>query len=274
MYINHPFNVLYKNTALNINYRKSYKHRYTKDPKYTVLSNTLDGVLPFVKIILEYIEGVYFIGSGSVESAMVPEIITREFPSNHVNFLLTTDRYEYQYANKGFYVIRPKQEDSYIVTKNNLISTLKMEERVTTDIDVGVNFTSFILSLLGDRNRDIGKIKKVGLSGILKMLDKGISDNLISKDVSNINILSSIIKPEFQPLVLSNYYAIDIDTQYSMLNARDIYDITSHIVDKFDNVALKEINDRYFIQSPLYLIELTQASSLLKPKVPKKINWT
>jgi len=266
MYLSYPFKTSYKNRMINPNYRKAYEHKFTKDSKTIVLTKTLDAVLPFVKTILEYVEGVYLIGADSIESSLVPQVITKEFPTNHINFILSSDKYDYQYVNKGFYIIRPKQDESYMVTQENLIDNIKLEEKIVTDISVGTNFYPFILSLLGDKYRNIEKIKKIGLSGILKMLNKALQENIIGKDVSNINILSKIVREEYRPLVLSNFYCIDIDTQMQMLNVKDIYDITKQIVDKFDNVSLKKINDEYFRHYPIYLLELTDANKLLKKK--------
>lgn len=264
LYLNYPFKTNYKNRLINPDYRKNYQHKYTKDTKTLVLSNSLENVLPFVKIILEYIEGVYLIESDYIESALVPLIVTKEYPSNALNFIVTTDKYEYQYVNKGFYIIRPKQDVSYIVSRKNLIEMIKLEEKVLTDKTVNPDLYPFILSLLGDKYRNIEKIKRVGLTSILKMINSAIENNIIGKDVTNINILSNIIKEEYRGMILSNYYCIDLDTQYNLLNYKDLYEITSQIVDKFDNIALKKINDQYFSNYPIYLLELTEARLIKK----------
>lgn len=270
-YIGYPFNAIYRNRTINPDYRKTYQHKFTKDMSSIILSNTLSSVIPFIKIILEYVEGVYFIESDSVEPSLVPHVITKDNPSNNINFILSTDKYDYQYVNKGFYIIRPKLEHSYIVSKDNLMDVVKAEEKIVSEIEIGNNFYPFILSLLGDKYRNIEKIKRVGFAAITKMIDKAISTNVIGKDVTSINILANIVKQEHKPLLLSNFFCTDIDTQFSMLNIRDLQNITSQLKDKFDNVALKNINDEYFRQYPLYLIELTQANNLLKKKETKNI---
>jgi hypothetical protein len=271
MYIGYPFKVEYKNRNINPNYRDYYEHKYTKDPKTTILTNTLNNVLPFVKIILEYVEGVYLIESDTLESSTVPNLIMREFPTNNVNFILSTDRYDYQYAVKGAYIIRPKLQDSYLVSKTNLMNMIKLEDKIVNDIEVGTNFFPFILSLLGDKYRNIEKIKRIGLGNLLKLINKAIDENLIGKDVSNINLLSKIVKEEYRALLLTNYYCTDIDTQLQMMNVRDVYNVTKQIIDKFDNVALKKINNDYFKHYPIYLIELTEANNLLGKKRKKDI---
>jgi hypothetical protein len=266
LYMNHPFKTDYKNRNINPDYRKYFEHRYTKNTKTTVLGNTLSQVLPFTKIILDYVDGVYLIEAESIESSLVPHIITNESKSNEINFVLSNDKYDYQYANKGFHIIRPKKEESYIINQSNLIQMIKTEEKIVNDIEVESHFYPFILSLLGDKYRNIDKIKRIGLASLLKTIKGAIDNDIISKDVHNINILANIIKDEYRGFLLANYYCVDIDTQFQMLNIKDLYSITSQVNDKFDNVALKKINDQYFKLHPILLLELTGANNLIKKK--------
>jgi hypothetical protein len=266
LYMGHPFNTTYLNQEILSDYRKDYKHKYSKDDKFFVLSSTMHNAIETAKIILEYVEGVYLLTSDSIEPAVIPKIIMEENKDSAVNIILTNDRYEYQYVNKGCYILRPKQNDSYMVTKENVIRIIKQEEKVSSDLEVGSNFIPFMLSLHGDKSRNIGKLKGLGISGLIKILDKAIKENLIGKDVSNINILERIVKPEYLTLLRTNYLCTDIDAQYMRLNVRNIYDITTQVVDKFDNVQLKRMNDEFFRQYPIHLLELTEANKLLKSR--------
>jgi len=271
IYFSFPFKSYYKNRLVNPDYRTYYEHKYSKNPNHFVLGSVLDNAIPFTKIILEYIEGVYLIQGEHLESSLVPRIITNDVEDNIVNFIVSTDKYDYQYANKGHYIIRPKQDNSYMVSKENLISTIKKEEKVDSDTDINSEYYPFILSLMGDKYRNIDKIKRVGLTNIIKMINKAKKENVIGEDVYNINILSNIIKEEFKPLVLNNFYCVDIDTQYQLCNIKDLYTITSQLVDKFDNASLKKINDEFFTNYPLYILELADANKLIKKKEKKNI---
>lgn len=218
-------------------------------------------------------DGVYLIEADSIESSLVPHIIKKDTPANEINMIVSTDRYDYQYVNKDYYIIRPKKADSYMIDKNNLMHILKLEDKIVNNITVGSHFYPFILSLLGDKYRNIEKIKRVGLASLLKIIHGAIENSIISKDVSNINILSGIMKEEFKGLLLQNFYCTDIDTQFSMLNIKDLYSITSQLTDKFDNVTLKKINNEYFKQHPLFLLELTEANNLIKKKKRKTYSY-
>lgn len=271
MYVNYPFRSQYKNRMLNSKYRKDYEQKFTDNPKAMVLSHTMDNIIPFIKIILEYVEGVYLIPSGAVEASVVPQVINKEYPNTHLNLLVSTDRYDYQYVNQGFYILRPKKDQSYIVSPQNAVEIMKLEDKVVDPTLVGNNFIPFILSVLGDKNRSIPKLKRVGIAGIVTMLHKAIEDNIIGPDVRNINILSQIIKDEYRAQVMTNFYTTDIESQVQALNVRDIHMIKEHIVDKFDNVSLKKMNDEYFHGYPIQLMELTEATELLTTRRKKSI---
>jgi hypothetical protein len=226
----------------------------------------LSSSIPFAKIILEYIEGVYLIQGESIESSLIPNIITNELNDDAINFIISTDNYDYQYANKGYYIIHPKQDESFIVNQDNLIECLKNTEKVYNDTLVDNHYYPFIISLLGNKPRNIEKIKRIGLANIIKMIDKALKEKVIGKDVFNINILANIIKEDYRKLLLNNYYCTDIDTQMNMLNTKDLYYITSQITDKFDNASLIRINNEFFTDYPMYIMELSDASKLLKKK--------
>ena len=272
LYIPFPFSKnAYKNRLINSEYRQYYQNMFSKNPNHFILSSVLETAIPFTKIILEYIDGVYLVQGDYIEPSVIPNVITNEPEDNTVNFIVSTDRYDYQYVNKDYYVIRPKQDQSYVVSKANVIETIKEEDRVLNDVTVESGYYPFILSLLGDKYRNIEKIKRVGLANIIKMIDKAKRENVIGENVFNINILSNIIKKDYQPLLLNNFYCSDVDTQFKLLNIKDLHVITDQITDKFDNVALKKLNDLYFTNYPLYLMELTSGDKFLKKKEKKNI---
>lgn len=261
-YMGFPFKSHYKNKLINPDYRKLYNEKYSKGNEIFVFSELLNNTIPIVKIIFEYIEGVYFINSNLIEPSLIPYIITKDSMNNTFNLILSKEKYDYQYVNKDFYLLNPKQENSYIIDSQNIIENVKIDNKVYNDLTVSSKYLSFILSLLGDKYRNIEKIKSIGLSGVIKSINKAIEQNKIGENVFNINILSNIIKEEYRKDLLNNFYCTDIDTQYSMLNIKDIYSITEQLIDKFDNVQLKKLNDQYFINSPIYLMELMSGNKL------------
>jgi len=257
----------YKNRMINVNYRKYYEDKYANNPKTFVLFQTLSTIIPLLSVITEYIEGVYLIKSNNIESSLVPYVLTNGYKDNSLNLILSNDKYEYQYVNNNFYILNPKKQDSYIVSKENVIETIKFEDKIVNNIDIDSNLYPFIKSILGDKYRNIEKIKNLGLLTIIKTLDKAIKKGIINNNTNSINILSNIIKEEFRNQLLINYYTTSLDIQFKALTIKDIYTITEQVIDRFDNLSLKNLNDKYFTQYPIQLLELTSSITLSKKKI-------
>jgi len=267
IYLSYPIvKNIYKNRMMNENYRKCYEDKYGNNPKTFTLFQTLSTIIPLLSVITEYIEGVYFIKSNSIENSLIPYIIAEKYKDNSVNLILSNDKYDYQYASNSFYIMNPKKQDSYIIGKDNLIETIKYEDKIVNNINIDPNLYSFIKSILGDKYRNIEKIKNLGLSTIIKTLDKAIKQKIINNNTVSINILSNIIKEEFRNHLLNNYYTTNLDIQFKSLTIKDMYSITEQIIDKFDNLSLKNLNDKYFTQYPIQLLELTSGINLSKLK--------
>jgi hypothetical protein len=209
------------------------------------------------KTIFEYIDNVYLISSGIVEASIIPMIINEDENKKSLNFIVTKDMYDYQYVNKGYYILRPKSDRSYLISKGNLIDAMKQENNIVSDNTVDTEYLPFILSLLGDKKRNIDKIKGIGLGRLLKLLRQSIDNNTLAPNVFNINLLSDILKPDIRNVLIKNYYCTDIDTQMKLLNYRDRHVILDQIKDRFDNDGLKKMNDTYFRENPISLMELT-----------------
>jgi len=65
------------------------------------------------------------------------------------------------------------------------------------------------------------------------------------------------LKKTTKEQILVNFQCTDIYSQYNRLNKKDIYDVLDQLKDKFDNVSLKKINDKYFEDFPLMIQEIT-----------------
>lgn len=246
-----------KNKIFNKKYRDAYNFRVNKDTRYCICQDTIKEAFTFTRTILEYIDDVYLIDSGSIESGMIPMITTEIFNSpTDINFLITTDRYEYQYANKDFYVFRPKKENSYLIRQGQIIDTIKVEEKISSPIRVNDKMFSFVYSILGDKNKSIDKIKGVGTSTILSLIDKAKVANILDDDITNINLLINAIKEDVRQDVLNNFYCIDIDFQNSSLTTKDKFFIECQLKNRFGDGSLIQINNQYFANHPIQIIEL------------------
>lgn len=262
IYSTYPLNSNLKNKTIYPDYRYYFISKLINRPSNYLLSEMIKSDFETAKIMMEYINGVYLIESRSVENSLIPMIITEDNRSNNINFMVTTDPYDYQYVNKGFYLLVPKKEESVLINRENLWDKLGVE-----NIDLNPQLYSFILSVLGDKYRSLPKVKGLGLKTIVKAINKAIENKMISKDTSNISLLIPLIKDEYVNNVLTNYQCIDLDNQIQITPFSSRIAITKQIVDKFDNVGLQEITNTYFQGNPINIMEITDANKLIRSNI-------
>lgn len=248
----------YKNTIHNKEYRIYSKFKFSSGggnlPIYKMVTETV----PFIQLILEYIQGVYFITSGQIEPSLIPYIISEDTDDDSVkNFIVTGDLYDLQYVNHDCNIIIPNMDMSYVCTHNNTIRYLQSTYKCKGTYTFSSNFMSFILSVVGSKHRNIYSVKGIGMKSVFKIIQKAIDGKMVSNNIDNIYLLINIIKSAVRDSILANYRCVDLSFQYTQLSKKDIYDIMSQIKDKFDNVALRKINDAYFTQYPIMLQEVT-----------------
>lgn len=253
---------------------REYNKNYRKDILLMETSNTISigniyrNIISMLKDILLYVKDVYFITSGIVEPSVIPYIITKISKSNK-NFLITSDIYEYQYTKENFYILKPKMDDSILIDKNNVMQVLKKKVKCKSTLEPDINFISFILSILGNSYRGITKIKKVGISTIFKLIDTGIKNNIINNDVENINILLNVVEEYNQNQIMINYLCTSVKEQYKRLSISEVSYIEKQLINKHDAGYLRDVNDKYFMNYPLNIIEISEGIK----KKQEKIIW-
>lgn len=262
----------YLNSSIVEGYRQTYYEKVCRNPNTKVISNSILDSTDIVKIICEYIEGVYFVESGNIENSLIPYIIYKENnDSKFRNFILSDDIYDFQYVNYGFEIIYPRKENSDFITKSNLIEFIKNKEDVDNESSFSSNILPFVLSIVGDKRRSIPKISGLGFKKVFKAITKAIENKSINENTDNINILSTIIKNEYQKKLISNHSVIDLNTQFNLLGRHDIYNIMKQVVDKFDDDSLKKLNSIYFSESPINLLEVTSGTNYKDDDVIKNL---
>lgn len=236
--------------------------------KTTSIGNTYKNSIKMMKTILSYVEGVYFITTGIIEPSVLPLIIINDVDTrNKKNFMISDDRYEYQYTQQNFYILKPRLEKSVLIDKNNVMDVIKYKTKCNNIENPDINFLPFIISILGDQYRSIEKIKRMGVSSLFKMINNGIENNLINNTVSNINSLLQIIEKKNHNEATINYLTTNINEQYKRLNQSDIGYIKSQIFDKYDSGYLNELNEEYFIEFPLNVIEINRGVKRTRSKI-------
>lgn len=262
LYFGYPFTGDFGENMDVKGYRKSYRDKFTIDPYGAHIGTLVDNALPIIKTILTYIGGVYLLTADYYEPSLIPHIIEDKYQlSADLNVLVTNDRYEYQYASHDWLIIRPKTQKHYMINPMNVLEVMALEDKVgvsTTGISNG--YLPIILSFLGSQDRDIEKIHGVGMSRMITMIQKGIRTGHLTKNTTSFQSFSAIIKDDVKQRILDNYIVTDLETQYAPLrNSKSLKTtLDMMMVDHYDNVGLKKINEQYFegIDSHIMIQEL------------------
>lgn len=255
-------------------YRSKYVFDYTENAEYDLTNSVMESVVNAIENIVDYVDGVYFVRSDRIESSIIPMVMVDEKMINgQLNVMVTRDIYDLQYVNKKFLIVYPmKDDESRLVTETNLYEVFRAKGELTTDYNLPTYLYSFILAVIGDKRRSIGKVKGVGFSSIYKNLSKLFKALDIGEEeyVSFEQLVLSIKEDPANPAgnrerVINNFMAIDIDRQTAMVSPAQKTSIETQIIDRYDATALRSINDRYFDTCPINILELNNYSKKTKP---------
>ena len=255
------------NTIFLKHFRERFIYDYTDNPNFEAINMMLDCVIKTLRTIVEYVDGVYLVTTNRLESSIIPNVLCNSKNlDGKINIMITRDEYDLQYVNKNFLVLYPKGEESYIVTKENIFNVIRDKHNIKNEHKLPAYLFPFMLSVVGDKRRGIGKIKGCGWKTIYKALYKLFKKLDISDaEVIGLEHLIAAIKDKSQSInnkekVANNIMCIDVDRQSNMVSEPQLLSITKQLVDKFENDALKNINSKYFEQYPINVVELNQYS--------------
>lgn len=254
----------FQNFKYNDEYRSFYINKYMLNPKFQLLGNRLvDTIIPKIQKIMEFIPDVHFINATNIEGSMVPLIIANQ-DKTYKNFIVSTDKYEtqYQLSPKRFcmhYIKRSPVGAAILDRFDKTISYIFKEslENNTIELLSNPSFYSAVIGAIGDKLRSIDPLKGIGCKSVLKCLNTGIDEKIITKDTTSIEMIAKSFPEEQAELEIGNYNCISIAKQYSEISEKDMFSITNQIVNRFDYNSLMKLNETVYKDYPLMLQELT-----------------
>lgn len=259
---------IFNNTVYQPKYRRKYFDDYTS-PKYDVVNELIVNAIMLSKTISDYIDGVYILSSDRLESSVIPYLAhTDKRLKSDMNIILTKDLYDFQYVNHKFLVIYPDKDESIILHKGNLMKYLRYKYGYDEKFKIDINplLFPFILSILGDKKRNLEKIKGLGFKKIYKSLEKLYEKEFIDDNnpiTMNIEHLSELLKTNngffdinIKETIGTNYFSIDLDRQLNISSQIHNNEILEDINNRFDSNGLKELNDKVFSDYPIHIVEL------------------
>jgi hypothetical protein len=113
-------------------------------------------------------------------------------------------------------------------------------------------------------------VKRTGFKRVYKQLLELYDTGYILEDDTDTMTLTSLMHvlnrnnskiisaEEFASILIAQYQVVDFESQFRIVNKTQKKALEEQLTDKTDPGALIEINERYFEDSPLKLMELNQ----------------
>lgn len=245
-------------------YRSYYHTKFTSNPKFSRLGDlVIDTVIPNVKAICKAIDGVYFLVGERIEGSLIPLIVNEFYEGKRKNFLISNDMYDVQFqAHSNFIAHIMRRSNKGAINTGNIITTMNyiMKTKVEkSELRIFENpaFYRLMIACLGDRKRYVEGIKGYGPLSVLKLIKKGIAENLITPNTTEIELLASLFSIDFRDEITRNYRAMDLDYQLNTTGQDLKFNVTTQIIDQPNLPKVQEVQARFLNDYPLMLQELT-----------------
>lgn len=261
LYWNYPIPENYKNRKYVPMYRTTHNERYIGNMETAILLESLERAHKFLKVCIQYINEVYLVEPGEIESSVVPLLLDREVygkdGSSSINILVSNNQYEFSYVNYGFKIISPsiKKKTPNLITGKNVIEIMKDRAGVSSVLSAPASYLEFINAILGDSDRNIPKLTGVGIVTILKMINESITKGRLAEHTKDVDMLRSVLKKEYAEIFSRNYRCTNLEYQLHEVEPVELHKIKSCLVDNFDDNTLEAMNEKYFRQFPIDIIK-------------------
>lgn len=263
LYWNFPIVKKYNNDKYIEKYRSLYNEKITDDDTDCIV-DTLERIHGQLRTIINYVNEVYLLDGGMVDSGVIPYLIAKEHSSQICqNILVTNNRYEFQYIKHGFRIWFPDREDSMELTEANIFLFMKEKLNLKSKDIIPINYLPFVISLLGDRYRGITKIKGIGLAKAVKLVNSSLENGIITPTTSSIELLKRMFSEEQQDTFVRNYKCTDVEYQYAEISMKQESKILDQIIDKYDDDSLYYLNDKFFKDHLIMIID-TKRDQIVK----------
>jgi len=253
------------------NYRKEfYEKRFGKSETFENLNKIFQINLKILNNIVTYLPHIYLLNSEYIDYNIIPMIILKDIKKRkeQFNIFITNDQIELQYYKYG-YILFPKGDKSYILDSfnHNLVDELSSAKILNKDLEfyemIAKNFLPEIFSLSGYKKYNISSVGKFTNLKSLRLIHDFIKTKK-EKDrlsIAEENKLSRLIEilynngkiniKDIEKIKLNNQL-LDLENIYTNMEKIIIRKIKNQMEDIIDTKALREINDKYYQNYPLY----------------------
>lgn len=268
LYWNYPKGS-YNNRIYWSKYRDDFDKRFGINTNAEYVTRCIEQMVPILNSIIPFINQVYLVSGGPVESSLIPKIVMPAYDDGVPKqcIIVSRSRYDYQYLYDDFTIIEPRGANSCIVDNTNVIDHMKQKKNIKNPMTVPSSLLSFILALLGDEHRGIPKIEGFGLLSIIKAIHTALEHHFISETTQDIDLLSSILNETYRSRFERNYHMVNLELQMEDVTPVQAEMITSQLIDKYDDRTLNAMNERYFLRDPIMLVDTASEQAFRQGRI-------
>lgn len=251
-----------------------YQHKlyeiYEPDHKdYSALTEIVDTAIQFIKSIVPYFEGIYFLENEGIDDyAAMYYMMTSEKYNGVYNLIFSRNILPTQLIGNTCSQLYNKRDSSYLITNNTVYQNGILKDRKTVASE---NLTSdllpFIWTLSGCSDIGLKKSKYVGsTTGIVKLFNKLVDQHIIKPGMSIQSFLKEISDyvnngAEFRMSMnkmMDRYRLVNISLATSAISKSQAINLWKNVFDLYDQEGLELINDKLAeINGDAELLEIT-----------------
>lgn len=244
-------------------YMKDFiKKRKVKHPEFGPLNEVINDNMKLANIISLYVKDAYCLPGNGLEPTLGPYHIMNKVRDNIdiCHLILTKDENDFQLLNaaENAHVLRLKYDKSYMINRDTIYMERFKKIKYRPEEHISSELYPVLLAFSGLKSRSIDPIKGYGFVKVMKKLDQAIQEGMLPNSyISDMMTLCHVLDvPELYPEISNRFKAIDLKTGYQMLGTGAIETIESMLIDRYDNASIMGLNDEYYRNNPLRLIEL------------------
>ena len=256
----------FKNSMYVLDYRKHFGEITDLDSmKFSLVNSAVNKSILIAKSICNYVTDVHMIDSLYLEPSIIPWFLKEETEvvNYHWSILVSRDNYDLQYAYKDRWTfVSPKGDNTRMVTRSNLWKYIGDREHVEwekfhTDM-YHHDLFPLAITVVGDRYRNIPRLKRIGWKTVFKYLDEITAESTISGNVI-VNRFLELLQSKGVPSdsIQSNFNVTSVASQVATMTPIMKTGILNQMRFVSDLDALTTINEVYFSKFPINIPFLT-----------------